>query len=297
VTGRTIGAALAAARATLREAGIESAALDARLLVAHALNMRVETIVAWPERPLPQSASDALELAVSRRAAYEPIAYIVGHKEFWSLDFHVGPGVLVPRPDTETLVAAVLDHVGDRSRPFTILDLGTGTGCILLSLLSELPGASGIGVDIDATAIRSAQTNADLLGVAPRARFIRSAWMAGIDHQFDIVVSNPPYIATDDISALPADVRHEPALALDGGRDGLHAYRAIIADVGRVLAPGGLLAVEIGWGQREAVEALLRKRGLVLNESRADFNGVVRCILARRLSQNEQKNGFSSPKI
>ena len=276
----TLGRALAAARARLASAGIDSAALDARLLVAHAAGVTPERLVGWPEAALAPEAAARLDALVARRVAREPVARLVGAREFWSLDFAVSAATLVPRPETETLVEAAL---AAHPAPARILDLGTGTGCVLLALLGERPDATGLGVDVAPDAVALAAVNAERLGLAARARFRRADWLDGIEERFDLVVANPPYVATGDLAGLMAEVRdHEPALALDGGPDGLASYRAIAAGLARVLAPGGAALFEVGAGQAEAVERLLAAGGLVPAPRRRDLAGIERVVEARR---------------
>jgi release factor glutamine methyltransferase len=278
----TVGGALADCRAALTGAGIESAALDARLLMATALESRVELVIARPERELPDEAATRLQALLRRRIAREPLAQILGRREFWSLDFAVNADVLTPRPDSETLVAAVLERVPDRKRALSILDLGTGSGCLLLSLMSNLPNAHGLGVDCGEAALAVARRNARTLGLDGRASFVQGCWTDGISDRFDIVISNPPYIATGDLETLAPELRYEPVLALDGGADGLAAYRAFIPGVGAVLAKDGLIALEIGQGQDEEVDALLRKAGFGPSARYRDLGGINRCLTARR---------------
>lgn len=281
-TAETIGAALIRGRAALQEAGVDSAALDARLLVAAALEASIETVIAWPERALPASAAERLAVLLRRRVAREPMAYILGRREFWSLDFAVTPATLTPRPDSETLVMAVLDTLQDRDASLGMVDFGTGTGCLLLALLSELSSAHGIGVDRDSATLEVARRNAVRLALESRARFVRGDWGRALSGSFDIVISNPPYIATDELAGLAPELRYEPRGALDGGVDGLAAYRALIPDAARLLKAGGLLALEIGAGQAPAVEELMAASGLAPAGGHKDLAGVVRCVLARR---------------
>jgi len=281
-TVETIGAALARTRGTLQAAGVDTAALDARLLVATSLGVSVEHVIAWPERPLTPEAAARLEAFLRRRVAREPMAYILGRREFWSLDFAVTAATLTPRPDSETLVAAVLDKIEDRTVALDLVDFGTGTGCLLLALLSELPGARGVGIDLDSAALDVACTNAAQLGMAARARFVQGEWGRSLAGPFDLVISNPPYIATHGLAGLAPELAYEPRLALDGGADGLDAYQALIPDAARLLRPGGLLALEIGVGQAPAVSALLVASGLALLGVRRDLAGIERCVLARR---------------
>ncbi len=283
---KTIGSVLAEARKALTEAGIDSPALDARLLVATALGVPVTQVIAWPERAVAPAAAAALEALVQRRLAREPMSQILGHREFWSLDFAVTRDTLTPRADTETLVSAVLEQFVDRAQPRLVLDLGTGTGCLLIALLAEWPEASGIGVDRSEAALAVARRNAAALGVGARARFLRldwtqTDWPAAIGARCDVVVSNPPYIVTAELAGLPPEVRHEPVLALDGGADGLAAYRALAPGLARALEPDGIVGLEIGAGQAPAVEAILRGAGLEPVGRRADLAGIDRCILAR----------------
>jgi release factor glutamine methyltransferase len=271
--------ALRQTRDALRAGGIDSADLDARLLVEVASGLDRTAILASPEQPLSSSQESALAQLTERRASHEPMAYILGHREFRSLDFAVRAGVLIPRPDTETLIEAVLELApGARS----ILDLGVGSGCILLSLLDALPDARGIGVDRSAEALAMAAQNARRLGFAGRAGFLNGDWGTGLDGRFDVVVSNPPYIPSGDIPGLALDVRDfEPVGALDGGPDGLDAYRAIIAQLPRLLEPGGLIAFETGWDQAAGVQALLVAAGLSALSVRQDLAGKDRVVLAR----------------
>ncbi len=276
-----IHVALSECRAALAAAGIESAAFEARLLVAAALEVPVEQVIAWPERAIDPAARGRLAALLARRSAREPMAHVLGRREFWSLEFAVTPDVLVPRPDSETLVAAALEQVADRTAPLRLLDLGVGSGCLLLALLSELPQATGLGIDISRAAIAVAQRNATALGLATRVRFEHGNWLAGVGGRFDVVVTNPPYIARGELAGLPPEVRHDPPAALDGGEDGLEAYRVIAAGLSAVLAPGGFGAIEIGAGQAEFVTAILREAGLEPWLRRSDLSGTTRCLLAR----------------
>jgi release factor glutamine methyltransferase len=278
----TVGEALARCRTALTAAGIESPGLEARLLVSAAFDTTSEQIVAWPERAVAVEGTARLDALMHRRLKREPMSHILGRREFWSLDFIVTQDVLTPRPDSETLVAAVLDQIDDRGRALSVLDLGTGTGCLLLALLSELPQARGIGIDASEAALDVARRNAEASRLASRTDFRHGNWTQGIDGRFDIIVSNPPYIATGDLAGLPAEVRCEPVLALDGGIDGLAAYRALAPDLRRVLAPGGIVAVEIGFAQASDVEGILVRAGLEPCARHADLNGIIRCILARQ---------------
>ena len=259
----------------------DTAALDARLLVAHAMGVEREQVIFRDQlEPEPGVPEKARELA-ARRARGEPIARILGEKEFYGLTFGLSPATLVPRPDTETLVDAVLDFV-DPASGVAILDLGTGSGAILLALLAQLPKATGVGVDIAADAIDTAAANARQLKLETRASLVVGSWAERLMTKFDVVVSNPPYIARGEIAGLPVDVREfDPHLALDGGDDGLDAYRAILSDLDRVLAKGGAAFLEIGFGQADAVRSLAALRGFG-TIFRQDLAGVDRVAIVSR---------------
>jgi release factor glutamine methyltransferase len=240
-------------------AGDATPALDARLLVAAVLGVAPERLVLADDRALSQSELDAIERSVARRLAGEPVARIVGVKEFWGLDFHLADATLVPRPDTETLVEVALawiDRQGRRDAPLRLVDIGTGSGAILVALLSELPNAVGVGIDLSEEAARMARENADRLGCGSRSQFVRGRWAESCG-PFEVVVSNPPYIASRVIETLEREVKdHDPMLALDGGADGLDAYREILGDLDRVLAPHGAAFLEIGFDQAAALAVL-----------------------------------------
>ena len=259
-------AALRRGTALLNEAGIADAAGDARFLLLGLLDLEVRDLVLGGDQPLDARAAAAFDAALARRLSGEPVARILGAWEFWGLPFRLAPETLVPRPDTEILVEAALASVPDRTAPLRCLDLGTGSGCILTALLSELPGAFGIGVDRSAAAVGVARDNASANGVGGRSAFVVGDWCAALRGPFDLVVSNPPYIARDVIPTLHREVQaHDPAAALDGGPDGLAAYRRILAAVraGALLARGGTLAVEIGFDQAESVRGLARAAGFI----------------------------------
>lgn len=278
--GMTVEQARRSLAASFRNAVFESPDLDARALVGHALGLDHTALVAASARPLIESEAAQVAAFAARRIAGEPVARIIGRKEFWGLTLDVTPAVLVPRPETETLVELALSLVADRAQPLRIADLGTGSGAIVLALLSELPNAAGIGTDLSPGALDIARRNAARLGLAQRVQFVESDYAAALAGRFDLVVSNPPYVAIGEIAGLAREVRdHDPHLALDGGADGLAAYRAIAADAR--LAPGGHLVVEIGAGQQRAVEFLFAEKGLAIAAVRHDLSGIARAVAAR----------------
>jgi release factor glutamine methyltransferase len=262
-------------------AGIADARFDARLLVAEVLGIGPGRLAAFPEMPLGPDLALRVEALAARRAAREPMSHVLGRRGFWTLDLAVSADTLAPRPDTETLVEAVLDQVADRTRPLSLLDLGTGTGCILLALLSELPNATGLGIDRSEGALGVARLNAAGTGLAGRAAFRHGDWAAGLSGPFDIIVSNPPYIPDGDIDALEPEVaRFEPRGALAGGPDGLDCYRLLAPQMAALLGAGGVVAVEVGQGQDGDVAALLAAAGLEEIAVRPDLGGIARCVLA-----------------
>jgi release factor glutamine methyltransferase len=281
--GTTIAQARIAVAHTFRRAGLESPELDARVLIGHALQVDQAGLAAGSERSLSGSDVQRLGEFVARRLAREPVARIVGYKEFWGLDLAVTDATLVPRPETETVVEAALaavDTGGPRSRSLRIADLGTGTGALLIALLTELPNASGVATDTSLDALAVARGNAERHGVSARAGFAVCDFGTALDGGFDVVVSNPPYIASGEIGALPAEVLRDPPRALDGGADGLDCYRAIVAQTPQWLAPAGHLVVELGAGQQQAVAALCTKAGLMVTGVRKDLAGIARALTA-----------------
>jgi release factor glutamine methyltransferase len=278
----TIGAVLAAAAARLTEAGIERPQAEARLLLEAATGLSRVTVIGFPERTISHAELGVFERMLTRRCSHEPASRILGRREFWSMNFEVTPATLDPRPDSETLVSAVLAEIGDRSAGLSIIDFGTGTGCLLLAVLSELPNAEGLGVDISDEAIDAARRNANALGFGARARFIRDDWARSMSEPFDVVISNPPYIESGAINRLAPEVaHHDPHAALDGGADGLDAYRALLPQAKRLLKSGGLVALEIGQGQGPAIRNLARATGLSESGSASDLAGIERCLLFR----------------
>jgi len=275
---------LADARARLAEVGIEGADLDARVLLRDILDVSDAVLLTEGNRPLSEDEASRFSENLDRRVAGEPVARILGHREFWGLDFALGPDTLVPRPDTEIVVEAALAAMrrAGKAAP-SIADFGTGTGCILLALLHEMPDARGVGVDRSPGALEVARGNAERLGLAGRARFIQSDWGDGLDGGLDLLVSNPPYISSREISGLDVEVRaHDPRLALDGGADGLESYRLIVTDAARLLVPGGVLVLELGVGQGPEVSALAVAAGLRVEEIRPDLAGIPRALVAIR---------------
>jgi release factor glutamine methyltransferase len=280
---------IAAARrrltALFEQAGIDSPALDARVLIGHALGLDHTALAAAPQRALSEHERDAIAGLAARRLAGEPVARILGVKEFWGLPLSLSAATLVPRPETETVVESALAVIGERrGEKLRIADLGTGTGAILLALLHELRNATGVGTDLDALAIETARANAQAIGLSSRVQFVRTDFGSGLEPAFDLVVSNPPYIATGEIARLAPEVRdHDPKLALDGGSDGLDAYRALAAQMPALLNARGAAIVEIGIGQAAQVEAIFKQAGLHRTGAKADLAGITRALtFARR---------------
>ncbi|MDO8979189.1 MAG: peptide chain release factor N(5)-glutamine methyltransferase [Afipia sp.] len=285
--GLTIEAARRALASQLRATGIESPELDARLLIGAALGLDHTGLATQASRLITFLEETTISAFAQRRMAHEPVARILGHKEFWGLDLRLSDATLVPRPDTETVVAEALEILRNESRAtraLRIADIGTGSGAILLALLSELPGTTGIGTDISMAALATAESNAIRLGLAGRAAFVQCHYAAALSGPFDLIVSNPPYIRSADIATLDRDVRyHDPLLALDGGADGLDAYRAITPQAAALLAPGGVLIFEVGHDQSAQVSALMRTAGLTLSSPpKADLGGIYRAVMGRK---------------
>ncbi|MBL8674833.1 MAG: peptide chain release factor N(5)-glutamine methyltransferase [Rhodospirillales bacterium] len=267
----------------LEEAGVGDGRLEARLLLGDAAGWTTERIVADSETPLDPGIVARVERLAQRRVEREPMSHILGRREFWSLTFKVSPDVLTPRPDSEALVEAVLKALPDRGARLSVLDLGVGSGCLLLSLLHELPNATGVGIDRSERALAVARDNAAALGLADRATMTPGDWGEGIADVFDVVVSNPPYIRSDDIELLDPEVcDHEPWLALDGGPDGLDCYRRLAGQLGYLVRPGGWVALEVGKDQWEAVTRLVRHAGFRVEAPIRDLGGVDRVVLGRR---------------
>jgi release factor glutamine methyltransferase len=290
VSGLVVACSIDAARRDiarrLRDRGIDTPDLDARILVGHALGLDHAALVRASLRPLEAAEVARIEALAARRLAREPVARITGVKEFWGLPLVVSPAVLVPRPETETVVEqalAAIDRDGPRSRALRIADLGVGSGAILIALLTELPNACAIGTDLDPAALAVAHENARRLGVAARARFVACDFGTALAPGFDLVVTNPPYIRCDEIATLELDVREfDPHCALDGGPDGLAAYRVIATDARRILAPNTQLIAEIGTGQGDAVAALFAAAGFGDIRTAPDLAGIARTVAAIR---------------
>jgi release factor glutamine methyltransferase len=280
--GTSVGAARKALTAAFAACAGEEAGLDARLLIEAATGMSHAALIASPEGPL-GAAAEALNAMAVRRLAGEPVSRILGRRDFWSMTFRVTPDTLDPRPDTETLIEAAVDLLASRrGEALRIVDFGTGTGAILAALLKEFPRAVGVGVDLSAAAAEVARDNLARSGFGARAQVRVGDWDEGLAGAFDLVASNPPYIPAGDIAGLAREVRgHDPRLALDGGADGLDAYRRLVHVAARRLAPGGLALFEVGIGQADAVAALCRTAGLATGPARADLAGVPRVVVAR----------------
>lgn len=270
---------LAAARQRLTKEKIDTAALDARVLLSHALGQPPTWLHTNPDARLSAKMVSQFDRLLDRRSRHEPVAHLVGTREFWSRRFDVGPQVLVPRPDSETLIAAVLEDVPDRGRPLRVLDLGTGSGCLLLTLLGEYPKSSGVGVDISGDALAVADRNGRKLDLARRVSWIEGSWDTPLDGRFDLIVSNPPYIETDALAGLERDVvAYEPRLALDGGPDGLEAYRRIVERLDGVLRDDGLVVFEIGIGQADGLSAIAHDAGYRRRAIHNDLSGTARAL-------------------
>lgn len=287
VASPTYDALLRDTAVALTAAGIDNVRFEARLLLGRAAGLSVEQLVARGSDPAPAGVMAAMRELTGRRVRREPMAYILGEREFWGLPFKVSPAVLVPRPDSETLIETALDLLLERERPLRILDLGVGSGCLLLTLLREYPKATGVGVDASPEALVIAEENAGTLGVASRARLVvddwrQAGWADRLEGPFDLLISNPPYIETSTIAALMPEVaRHEPRLALDGGPDGLEAYRIIAAAAPGLIVPGGWALVEGGEGQAVDISRIFATVGMSPLPPRKDLAGVERVVASQ----------------
>jgi release factor glutamine methyltransferase len=267
-------------RKRLEAAGIDTPVLDARLLLEAGAGVSRLEIVTDPRRAVSDAQVDAVNALTKRRERREPVSHIVGRKHFWTLDLAVNANVLTPRPETEFVVEAGLQETLPADAPHRLLDLGAGSGAIILALLKERPNATGVAVDISEGALEMVRANAEQLGVADRLEIRQGDWAKHLDERFDLVVSNPPYIRTGDIDGLEPEVaRFEPRVALDGGTDGLVAYRTITAALPRLLKQGGAFALEVGLGQAESVKALAEEAGLSTDEPRRDLSGIPRVVV------------------
>lgn len=290
----TISRILDSAVRRLGRAGIETARLDAKVLLLHILGVGREALTRDPDAPVGPEARARFEALIARRAAREPVSRLTGIREFWSLPFTLSAETLVPRPDSETVVETALAALPDRTQPYRILDLGTGSGCLLLALLSELPRAWGLGTDRSPGALATAARNASALGLAERAAFLCVDWSDAVYGKFDLIVSNPPYVPSLVIKCLQPEVAcHEPRRALDGGEDGLDAYRRIAPALPGLLAEGGWAILEFGAGQDGLVKAILEREGLAVEGFGLDLPGRRRCALARAAEKSVGKGGSS----
>jgi release factor glutamine methyltransferase len=285
--GQTIETARRMLTARLRTNSIDAAELDARILIGAVLGLDLTGMIAATERRVTAAEAARLEDAARRRVAGEPVARIIGVREFWGLPLQLSAATLVPRPDTETVVELALEMLQPSANPdrrLRVADIGTGSGAILLALLSELPDAYGVGTDISVAALRTASRNAAQLGLVGRAGFVACDYAAALSGNLDLIVSNPPYIRSADIAGLSIEVRdYDPLLALDGGTDGLDAYRALIPQAARLLAPGAALVVEAGHGQSGEIQGLIDAAGLTCERPpKADLAGIRRAVAGRK---------------
>lgn len=268
---------------TLASAGVASPRLDARLLLAYVCDVSSEKILGYPQTELTQPQQEQFSQLITRRANREPLSHLIGKREFWGMDFTVTADTLDPRPDSETLIEAVIEQFSNRKEPLNILDLGTGTGCLLLSLLATYPHAKGVGVDVSASALEVAKTNAKHLALAKRTRFMLNDWCEGLEETYDIIVSNPPYITSSDVKTLEPEVAHyEPYLALVGGEDGLSCYRKIIPQLPPLLSSKGYAFLEFGQGQEHQVMNIALEAGLTYVSFKKDLATITRCIVLQK---------------
>jgi release factor glutamine methyltransferase len=279
----TIQSVLDAAIERLKRVDVENPRLDARLILGSVLAADSASIVGYPERELTVEQLAQFDNLVDRRLARQPLSRILGRREFWGLMFRVTPDTLDPRPDSECLIDAVLERRRDRRAALRILDLGTGTGCLLLALLHEFPAATGLGIDNNAGALLTARGNAADLGLGERADFCHGNWTDGVIGPFDVIISNPPYIRSDDIETLMPEVaRYDPRGALDGGRDGLGCYRHLGRGLANLMSESGMAVIEIGADQEQAASAILTSGGLLVGARRNDLAGRVRALVLER---------------
>lgn len=274
----TVGKALGGAYARLKSAEILSFRLDSELLLAKCLQTSREKIIAYPERTLTPLEEQEFAAMLTRRSNREPVSYLLGMREFWGLEFRVNAHVLDPRPESEILIEAVVKRV--KGKDLRILDLGTGSGCLLLSLLHELSGAHGVGVDLSEDALAVASANGEALGLSSRVQWLRGDWGMSIAGVFDVIVSNPPYIPAGEIALLEPEVKnYEPRSALVGGEDGLECYRAIAPQVKRLLKQDGIACLEMGQGQGDRIAEIMNQYHLNIQARIADLSGIERCLV------------------
>ncbi len=279
---QTLSEVMTEASQILRKAGVENPRRDARILIGQVFDGDQDIVIREPDKKLTTGECDAFMALVDRRRRREPVSHILGRREFWSQDFFVTSDVLDPRPDSETLIEAVLRKIGDRQEGYRLLDLGTGSGCLLLTLLSELPHATGLGVDFSEAALKIAKKNAVALNLQARSRFLKSDWFSEVEGVFDIILSNPPYIETDITRTLePEVIQYEPITALDGGKDGLDCYRHIISRLPDYLQEDGLVIFEVGKGQTETVANYLSDMNFIQVETHKDLASIGRCVSGR----------------
>jgi release factor glutamine methyltransferase len=282
-TGTCIREALSEAADLLSASGIDQPRLDARLLLANALGKPGERFYGREDELLSADIHVKFNQLIERRAAREPVSRILGTRGFWNLELQINAASLDPRPDSETLIEAVLEHVAARDDPIRVLDLGTGTGCLLLSVLSEYPNATGLGVDISPQCTSLAARNAAANDLSARARFQTGDWTTGLHSIFDVIMCNPPYIPTSTIPTLAPEVAvHEPIRALDGGADGLDCYRLLSTELPRIMAKNSRIFMETGFDQRLTVATIMRSEGLEVVSERSDLSGHDRCLVIKR---------------
>ncbi|WP_419905906.1 peptide chain release factor N(5)-glutamine methyltransferase [Kiloniella sp.] len=270
----------------LSAADIDGARIDARLLLAEAINKDTSYLFGYPEKEVSSENWVSFQEMISRRIAREPVSRIVGCREFWSLNFNISPETLDPRPDSETLISATLELLEDKTQPLKILDLGTGSGCLLLALLSELPNATGLGVDINQAATEVAALNADNLSLGHRAQFQIGNWCEGLSNEWDIIISNPPYIGQHEKSELEPEVLdYDPPSALFADDKGMKDYRTLIPQAAMILRVGGLLVVEAGKGQSDEINSVMTDAKLVCKAAIKDLGGVKRACVASKVSE------------
>lgn len=273
---------VAAAAAALLSAGVEEPRRRARRLIAAALAISPADLFGDPDRRVDEQQIIRLRAMLDRMVAHEPLSRILGRREFWGLEFTLSAETLDPRPETETVVEAVLRRKPDRHAPLRLLDLGTGTGCLLIALLSEFSTAIGFGIDVVQATVSTAANNAATLGFAERALFFVGDWAAAVSGSFDVIVANPPYIASRNLCLLPREVaRYDPWRALDGGEDGLTPFREMAPALSRLLASDGIFVTEVGVDQPDAVAAIMKSHGLALDGMEKDLAGGARCVIAR----------------